>query len=93
MKNLCNLLIVAELQIIIKAVFAKLFRMLALLLTLCANKVVCSTQTQCDALWIKIRNFVQKIASFLSLCVMKVSSYLGFDSASRKFLASKKLVA
>ena len=46
MKNLCNLLIVAELQIIIKAVFAKLFRMLALLLTLCANKVVCSTQTQ-----------------------------------------------
>ena len=45
MKNLCNLLIVAELQIIIKAVFAKLFRMLALLLTLCANKV-CNTQSE-----------------------------------------------
>ena len=45
MKNLCNLLIVAELQIIIKAVFAKLFLMLALLLTLCANKV-CNTQSE-----------------------------------------------
>ena len=44
MKNLCNLLIVAELQIIIKAVFAKSF--FALLLTLRANKVY-ATLRQC----------------------------------------------